>query len=194
MSFETQPDAPPQPAPDERQLPDFHISASVSLQERQPHTLKHGDTFAVFDHRGDIGADPRSPEGIYHLDTRILSRLELLLEGYPPLLLSSMNQDDNAVFTADLSNPDLLAGDRIVLRREQFHLHRLKFIWNARLLRAAAAAQLQRGAAAPAAETVLCRRFRRPVRGARREARAPRHGLGATRQRRRGDAALHGPG
>jgi glycogen debranching enzyme len=131
MSFEAQPDAPPQPAPDEPQLPDFHIAASVSLQERQPHTLKHGDTFAVFDHRGDIGADPRSPEGIYHLDTRILSRLELLLEGYPPLLLSSMNQDDNAVFTADLSNPDLLVGGQIVLRREQIHLHRLKFIWNA---------------------------------------------------------------
>ena len=131
MSFEAQSGAPAQPAPDEHALPDFHIATSVSLQERQPHTLKHGDTFAVFDHRGDIGADPRSPEGIYHLDTRILSRLELLLEGYPPLLLSSMNQDDNAVFTADLSNPDLLAGGRIVLRREQIHLHRIKFIWNA---------------------------------------------------------------
>jgi len=131
MPFEAQPHTPAPPAPDECQSPDFHISASVSLQERQPHTLKHGDTFAVFDHRGDIGADPRSPEGIYHLDTRILSRLELLLEGHPPLLLSSMNQDDNAVFTADLSNPDLLADGRIVLRREQFHLHRLKFIWNA---------------------------------------------------------------
>ncbi len=110
--------------------PDFHISASISLQERQPHTLKHGDTFAVFDARGDIGGDPRSPDGLYHNDTRILSRLELLLEEQPPLLLSSTNQDDNAVFTADLSNPDLTVGGRVVLRRELIQLHRLKFIWN----------------------------------------------------------------
>ena len=131
MPLAAQPEAPAQAAPDERQPPDFHISATVSLQERQAHTLKHGDTFAVFDHRGDIGADPRSPEGIYHNDTRVLSRLELLLEGRPPLLLSSMNQDDNAVFTADLSNPDLVSAGRIVLRRELIQLHRLKFVWNA---------------------------------------------------------------
>jgi glycogen debranching enzyme len=115
----------------EAPTPDFHISTSVSLHERQPHTLKHGDTFALFDHRGDIGADPRSPEGIYHLDTRILSRLELLLEGQSPLLLSSMNQDDNAVFTADLSNPDLIADGKVWLRRELIQLHRMKFVWNA---------------------------------------------------------------
>src|SRR5882757_330606 len=131
MPSAAQAETPAQAAPDERPSPDFHISTTVSLQERQAHTLKHGDTFAVFDHRGDIGADPRSAEGMYHNDTRVLSRLELLLEGSPPLLLSSMNQDDNAVFTADLSNPDLVAGGKIVLRRELIQLHRLKFIWNA---------------------------------------------------------------
>ncbi len=107
----------------------FHIAASASLQERRTRTLKHGDTFAVFDHRGDIGGEPGNSEGLYHRDTRILSQLELLLEESRPLLLSSMTQDDNAVFSADLSNPDLLADGAIVLRREQIHLHRLKFIW-----------------------------------------------------------------
>ncbi|WP_029923248.1 amylo-alpha-1,6-glucosidase [Nevskia soli] len=131
MPSAAQPEKATQSTPEENQSPDFHIAASVSLQERQPHTLKHGDTFAVFDHRGDIGADPRSPEGIYHNDTRVLSRLELLLEGRPPLLLSSMNQDDNAVFTADLSNPDFVADGKIALRRELIQLHRLKFVWNA---------------------------------------------------------------
>jgi len=59
-----------------------------------------------------------------------LSQFQVLLEEARPLLLSSMTQDDNAVFSADLSNPDLLSDGQIALRREQIHLHRLKFIWN----------------------------------------------------------------
>jgi glycogen debranching enzyme len=114
---------------DETSIPQFYIAASGSLQERGTRTLKHGDTFAVFDHRGDIGAETGSSEGLYHRDTRILSRLTLLLEEARPLLLSSMTQDDNAVFSADLSNPDLLVDGQIALRREQIHLHRLRFIW-----------------------------------------------------------------
>jgi glycogen debranching enzyme len=114
---------------DETSIPQFYIAASASLQERGTRTLKHGDTFAVFDHRGDIGAETGSSEGLYHRDTRILSQLTLLLEEARPLLLSSMTQDDNAVFSADLSNPDLLVNGQIALRREQIHLHRLRFIW-----------------------------------------------------------------
>jgi len=108
------------------------IAASATLQERRTRTLKHGDTFAVFDQRGDIGGEPGNTEGLYHLDTRILSRFELLLEEARPLLLSSMTQDDNAVFSADLSNPDLLVDGRISLRREQIHIHRIKFVWQGR--------------------------------------------------------------
>ncbi len=116
---------------DDQMIPQFHISANATLQERRTRTLKHGDTFAVFDHRGDIGGEPGSSEGLYHRDTRILSQFALLLEDARPLLLSSMIQDDNTVFSADLSNPDLVAGDQIALRREQIHLHRLRFLWNA---------------------------------------------------------------
>ncbi|MDP9009151.1 MAG: amylo-alpha-1,6-glucosidase [Pseudomonadota bacterium] len=108
----------------------FSIAASASFQERRTRTLKHGDTFAVFDHRGDIGIESGSTEGLYHRDTRILSQLTLLFEEARPLLLSSMIQDDNTMFSADLSNPDLLIGDQIAFRREQIHLHRLKFLWN----------------------------------------------------------------
>ena len=42
-----------------------------------------------------------------------------------------MTQDDNVVFSADLSNPDLMIGGQIALRHEQIHLHRIKFVWNA---------------------------------------------------------------
>jgi len=115
---------------DETSVPQFYIAASASLQKRETRTLKHGDTFAVFDHRGDISGEIGSSEGLYHRDTRILSQLTLLLEEARPLLLSSMTQDDNTVFSADLSNPDLLVDGQIALRREQIHVHRLKFVWN----------------------------------------------------------------
>src|ERR1700677_1243869 len=125
----------PSPSPDSHSVdevpaPQFAIAVSATLQQRQTRSLKHGDTFAVFDHRGDIGGEPGNPEGLYNRDTRMLSQLQLLLEEARPLLLSSVTQDDNAVFTADLSNPDLLQDGKIALRRENIHLNRMKFIWN----------------------------------------------------------------
>jgi glycogen debranching enzyme len=110
--------------------PQYAIAANATLQERGTRTLKHGDTFAVFDHRGDVGGEPGNSEGLYHRDTRILSQFQLLLEEARPLLLSSTTQDDNAVFSADLSNPDLFTNGKIALRRERLHLQRLKFVWN----------------------------------------------------------------
>ncbi len=110
--------------------PQYAIAANATLQERGTRTLKHGDTFAVFDHRGDVGGEPGNSEGLYHRDTRILSQFQLLLEEARPLLLSSTTQDDNAVFSADLSNPDLFTNGTIALRRERLHLQRLKFVWN----------------------------------------------------------------
>ncbi|HXP64386.1 MAG TPA: glycogen debranching N-terminal domain-containing protein, partial [Steroidobacteraceae bacterium] len=107
----------------------YSIAANAAFQERRTRTLKQGDTFVVFDHRGNIGIEPGSTEGLYHRDTRILSKLSLLLEEARPLLLSSMVQDDNSVFIADLSNPDFFIGDQVALRREQVHLHRLMFVW-----------------------------------------------------------------
>jgi glycogen debranching enzyme len=115
---------------DEVPAPQFAIAVTDTLQQRRTCTLKHGDTFAVIDHRGDIGGEPGNPEGLYHRDTRMLSQFQLLLEDARPLLLSSMTQDDNAVFSADLSNPDLLVDGKIALRRENIHLNRMKFIWN----------------------------------------------------------------
>jgi glycogen debranching enzyme len=125
----------PDPSPashsvDEVPAPQFAIAVTDTLQQRRTRTLKHGDTFAVVDHRGDIGGEPGNPEGLYHRDTRMLSQFQLLLEEARPLLLSSMTQDDNAVFSADLSNPDLLVEGRIAFRRENVHVNRIKFIWN----------------------------------------------------------------
>ncbi|HSK40772.1 MAG TPA: amylo-alpha-1,6-glucosidase [Arenibaculum sp.] len=112
-------------------MPQFYIPATASLQERRPRTLKHGDTFAVFDHNGDILSGAGCPEGLYHLDTRHLSHLGLALGGTRPMLLGSTLRDDNAVLTCDLTNPDLFQDDRMVLERDLIHLRRSKFLWNA---------------------------------------------------------------
>ena len=108
----------------------YAIAVSDTLQQRRTRTLKHGDMFAVFDHRGDMGGEPGNSEGLYYRDTRMLSQFQLLLEEARPLLLSSMTQDDNAVFTADLSNPDLLVDGKIALRRENVHINRVRFVWS----------------------------------------------------------------
>lgn len=109
-----------------------HIPASVSLHERRPRTLKHGDTFGLFDHNGDAIAGVGSPDGIYHCDTRHLSHLSLLLAGVRPLLLSSTLRDDNATLTCDLANGHLFdeAGRRI-LDHDRIHVRRSRFLWNA---------------------------------------------------------------
>jgi glycogen debranching enzyme len=129
-SATTTPSSPPSHSVDDAvPAAQYAIAANATLQERRTRTLKHGDTFAVFDQRGDIGGEPGNSEGLYNRDTRILSQFQLLLEEARPLLLSSTTQDDNAVFSADLSNPDLLMDGKIALRREQIHVHRTKFLW-----------------------------------------------------------------
>lgn len=49
--------------------PSFGVAARASLQEGRTRTLKHGDTFGVFDHNGDIHAHPAGAEGLFHRDT-----------------------------------------------------------------------------------------------------------------------------
>ena len=110
-----------------------HPPVTASLQERRPRTMKHGDTFAVFDHNGDALAGPGSPEGIYHRDTRHLSHLYLTIDGHRPLLLSSTIRDDNAVLICDLTNPEIAdANGARLIAQDLVHLRRTRFLWNAR--------------------------------------------------------------
>ncbi|KEQ55227.1 amylo-alpha-1,6-glucosidase [Sphingobium chlorophenolicum] len=108
----------------------FFIPATASLHERRPRTLKHGDSFAVFDHSGDAIAGPGSPEGLYHRDTRHLSHLYLTINNTRPILLSSGLRDDNAMLTCDLTNPDFTGGDdRVSVEHDLIHLRRTRFLW-----------------------------------------------------------------
>jgi glycogen debranching enzyme len=109
----------------------FYISATLSLQERRPRTLKHDDTFGLFDHYGDIVPEEGSPYGLFHQDTRILSGFQLLVNDQRPLLLSSTVEDNNAVLSADLTNPDFFQHGVLNLPRDTIHIVRSKFIWQA---------------------------------------------------------------
>ena len=113
----------------EGDLRPFYISASASLSQLGIQALKQSDTFAIFNPYGDILSWKESPEGLFHNDTRHLSRLDLTLNGYAPLLLSSNIQDDNAILSVDLTNPDLYDGARLILAKDAVHLLRSKFLW-----------------------------------------------------------------
>ncbi len=108
----------------------FAILGEADRPSTPQRVLKHGDTFAVFDPSGDITPGASSPYGIYHAGTRFLSRFELLLGNCPPLLLSSTIGQDNAVFAADLTNPDIVDGGRLVLHRGALHLFRSRVLWD----------------------------------------------------------------
>jgi glycogen debranching enzyme len=110
-------------------LAPFQIAAVSSLQAGRPQALKQGDTFAVLDRSGDVVAGPDSPEGLFHRDTRHLSRFTLTLAGKQPLLLSSTLRDDNVALTCDLTNPDLVLGGAMV-EHDLVHLRRTKLLWN----------------------------------------------------------------
>jgi glycogen debranching enzyme len=96
---------------------------------RPRRSLKHDDTFIVLDSHGDIGASAGGPDGLFNADTRYLARLELVLDDVQPLLLGSNLRDDNSALTVDLTNPDVVRGDRIVLQKDMLHIVRTIFLW-----------------------------------------------------------------
>jgi glycogen debranching enzyme len=119
--------------PDEagRGLDEYSIlSASAAVDDRT-RVLKHGDTFAIFNRFGDIEGVGASDLGLYHNDTRFLSRLSLRLEDMRPLLLSSTVKDDNLVFTVDLTNPDIWRDGEVAIPHGTLHFFRSKLLWQA---------------------------------------------------------------
>jgi glycogen debranching enzyme len=109
----------------------FYILATASRVMQRTAVLKQDETFAVFDWSGDIGAYGAGEQGLYHEDTRHLSLFRLRLNGQKPMLLSARVKDDNELFGADLTNPDMpLGGGARVLSRDLVHLFRARFLWH----------------------------------------------------------------
>ena len=105
------------------------VPGVVSISASSRRTLKFDETFAMFDDFGDALELERDPSGLFHRDTRFLSRLIFSIEGHRPLLLGSTVQPDNLLLDVDLTNPDIYRGAELLLAKDTFHLSRAKFLF-----------------------------------------------------------------
>ena len=85
---------------------EFYVRATSSLADNRRRVLKYGETFAVFNRYGDIESVGTMQFGLFHMDTRHLSRFGFYLGGRKPLLLSSNIREDNSLLTVDATNLD----------------------------------------------------------------------------------------
>ena len=92
--------------------------------------LKQGDTFVVADACGDITGEG---DGLFHEDTRLLSRFRLSVAGRPLELLGGAVSADNVVFTANLTNRPLPPIGGQSTRQGVIHVERSRLIWEDRL-------------------------------------------------------------
>jgi len=106
----------------------FEVAVTESTA-RPRRSLKHGDTFLLVDSHGDLGVGGDGADGLFHKDTRYLSRLGLTLDGAPPVLLGSTIYDNNTLMSVDLTNPDIRLDGRLVRSRETIHIVRKIFLW-----------------------------------------------------------------
>ena len=102
--------------------PALFVAQPFYIQTRTPpegdtRVLKQGETFAIFDHYGDILPSSGGKEGIFHEGTRHLSGLLLRLGGDQPMYLSSTVRQENDLLTVDLTNLDVTEGEQVVIPR-----------------------------------------------------------------------------
>ncbi len=105
-----------------------HVGEGSSGEPRVParlYALKNADTFVVADSRGDIVGDG---DGLFHNDTRILSRLTLSLGGKGPSLLAAHLSRDNVLFTSHSTNRPLPPLGEQSLPEGVIHLERQRLI------------------------------------------------------------------
>ncbi|HET6629722.1 MAG TPA: glycogen debranching N-terminal domain-containing protein [Woeseiaceae bacterium] len=116
--------------PREKRIEDTGTHYIPAQAEPWQYSLKHGQSFALFDEHGDIISGRHRADGLYHRDTRVLSDWQLQFNGHQPLFLSSTLRDDNAALIVDLTNPDIYAGDRLLQPRDTVHIVRTIFLWD----------------------------------------------------------------
>jgi glycogen debranching enzyme len=108
----------------------FYVLALSGRADDRTRVLKHGDTFTVMDRYGDMLADRLGDQGLFHQGTRHVSRLDLLVGGLRPLLLSSGLDRENLTLAVDLTNPDLSADGHIDVPRGSVHIKRTCVLWD----------------------------------------------------------------
>lgn len=106
----------------------YYILASSSYADDRVLTLNYGDTFGIFDRWGDIKQFGTCSQGIYHQGTRFISDMELEINHYRPMLLSSNIKNENEMLSVDLTNPDISDGSNVVIPKGTLHISRSKFL------------------------------------------------------------------
>jgi glycogen debranching enzyme len=109
------------------------VVARSSITDDRSRVLKHGDTFAVFDHAGDVKPGGLGEEGLYHQGTRHLSRLILHLDGDRPFFLSSTLRSEDGHLSLALTNHDLVREDRVVMPLGTIQISQTKLLFGATL-------------------------------------------------------------
>ncbi|HEY3500302.1 MAG TPA: amylo-alpha-1,6-glucosidase [Polyangiaceae bacterium] len=91
------------------------VVARSSITDDRNRVLKHGDTFAVFDHCGDAKVGGLNEEGIYHLGTRHVSELVLHVDGERAFFLNSNLSSEDGRLSVALTNHDMVVDGRDVM-------------------------------------------------------------------------------
>src|ERR1700728_40951 len=108
-----------------------HILVHADRSAEKIRSLKYGDTFAVFNHFGDMRPIPSGEEGLYLDGTRFLSMFTLYLDGFRPLILGSTVRDDNDQLIVTLTNPDLFVDGELYLPANSMHISKRAFLLDA---------------------------------------------------------------
>ena len=108
----------------------YYISADSTYADDRVRVLNHIDTFGIFDRWGDILPIGKGAQGIYHKDTRFVSRMEFKINGLRPLLLSSSVKEENEILSVDLTNPEMKDRVGIPVLKGMIHIRRSQFIRN----------------------------------------------------------------
>lgn len=103
---------------------EFYVRATSSLADDRTRVLKYGETFAVFNRYGDIESLGARQFGLFHMETRHLSRLAFYLGGRKPLLLNSTIREDNSLLSIDATNLDTSSEDDNLVPQGIIHIFR----------------------------------------------------------------------
>jgi glycogen debranching enzyme len=107
---------------------EYYVRASSALVDDRTRVLKSGDTFAVLNRYGDIEDLGFSQFGLFHAESRHLSRFAMRLNQQQPLLLGSTVREDNAFLSVDVTNVDTGLNTDHALPRGTVHVFRSQFL------------------------------------------------------------------
>ena len=113
--------------------PEAQSNVGETNEPRVPHrlyALKDKDVFLVADAFGDVQG---LGDGLFHDDTRILSRFQLFLGSHTPSLLSAAIGRDNVFFTSHTANQNMPFPGGPVAPPGVLHIERKRYLWDRRL-------------------------------------------------------------